>query len=424
MISKGKVFPIVNDSACVLKWSWNTFNLFSGISSSCHRTEHVKISPENFDNFHNNSQVLESRKLMLDNQWPPEYVGCNYCKNLEDHGYMSDRTYHNTIPDLTPLDFNLDNRLIVTPRILELYLNNTCDLKCVYCLPTLSSRVNEELHQYGPVEVKNNYPVLEYTPRSEYQSEYLELMIRWLDKNYKDLLILSIQGGEPFFQKEFPQLIEYVKLNQNKNLTLSINTNLNSKLSVIQEFIETSKQLILDKKIAKLTINCSIDCFGPPSEFVRFGLDINQWRKNFEYIIQHNWIYIVVQHAVTSLSIKTMGDLQQYLNDCRKINPKINQTFQIVDGPMSPILSPVIFGKDYFSGDLDAILKLIPQDTDQQIKAYQRMETIANMIKNGKTNISLLEDLKTLMNNFDIRRKTDWKTIFPWLNNFFKENKI
>jgi organic radical activating enzyme len=249
-------------------------------------------------------------------------------------------------------------------------------------------------------------------------------MIRWLDKNYKDLLILSIQGGEPFFQKEFPQLIEYVKLNQNKNLTLSINTNLNSKLSVIQEFIETSKQLILDKKIAKLTINCSIDCFGPPSEFVRFGLDINQWRKNFEYIIQHNWIYIVVQHAVTSLSIKTMGDLQQYLNDCRKINPKINQTFQIVDGPMSPILSPVIFGKDYFSGDLDAILKLIPQDTDQQIKAYQRMETIANMIKNGKTNISLLEDLKTLMNNFDIRRKTDWKTIFPWLNNFFKENKI
>jgi organic radical activating enzyme len=423
MIDK-RIFPIHNKSACVYKWTWNTIGLFTGVTASCHRTEHTYLTPENFKNFHNNDKVIASRKLMLDGIWPDAHVGCDYCQKLEEVGAMSDRTYHNPIPGLTPVDFDVD-QLNVTPRILEIYLNNTCDLRCMYCMPDLSSRINSELKQYGPLPTKNTRYSLQYVEKSPHQQQFLDLTLDWLEENYSKILTLSVLGGEPFFQQEFNVMMDFVKTHANPELTLSVNTNLNSDISVITNYVKTVKQLIIDKKIKRATINCSLDCFGPEQEFIRNGLNLNRWRENFEYIIQHKWLYITVQHAVTSLSIGTMSDLQKYINQKRvEVNPKINQTFQLVDEPQGPVLTPEIFGKDYFSADLDAILLLIPQTTDQEVRAYKRMETIVKLIKSSEVNRPALGDLKITMEEMDRRRNTNWRSVFPWLDNYFIRNEI
>ena len=424
MTTSNKIFPIVNDAACVYKWGWNTLGLYTGVTASCHRTEHAPITVENFNNFHNTDMVLGSRKLMLEGQWPPEHVGCNYCKKLEDHGAMSDRTYHNAIPGLTPIDFDED-QLHVTPTILEVYLNNTCDLRCVYCLPDLSSRINSELKQYGPIPTENLLSKLEYVPCHKDHSTFVTLLIKWLEENYSKLTRMSVLGGEPFFQDEFYTVLDFVKTQTNTNMVLSIHTNLNAKLDRLTEYIELVKDLILTKRIKKAAIICSIDCFGPQQEFIRNGLDLAQWRDNFEYLIQHKWLDITVQHTITSMSIKTTADLQQYINDKKKVNPNITQAYQLVDEVYSgPLFTPEIFGKDFFSEDLDAILKLMPLTSDREIRSYKRLESIVNLVKSSSVNATALRDLKITMDTYDQRRHTNWKELFPWINEFFIRNNI
>ena len=118
-----KIFPIQNNSACVWKWSWNTFRLYTGSSSSCHRIENVFVPLDQFDNFHNTDPVLNDRRLMVQGEWPTGR-GCEYCKEIEIAGGISDRLFHNPVTGLTPVDFDMSSpESPVTPRILEIYLN-------------------------------------------------------------------------------------------------------------------------------------------------------------------------------------------------------------------------------------------------------------------------------------------------------------
>ena len=61
-----KYFPIKKGVACQLKWTWNTIKLQEGTSQSCHRVDPLFLTPENFDNFHNDKKWLEQRKMQLD----------------------------------------------------------------------------------------------------------------------------------------------------------------------------------------------------------------------------------------------------------------------------------------------------------------------------------------------------------------------
>ncbi len=183
-----KIFPIKNDAACVFKWGWNTFRLHDATSSSCHRVQPVHIELDDFDNFHNTPAAIEDRQRMLDNQWPQAGRGCEYCKDIEDLGGVSDRTFHNNIPGLTPVDFDINTNQ-VTPRILEIFLSNTCDLACVYCMPIFSSRINDELKRYGSTPVG-----LQYISPLTNRAEYLNKFLAWLDNNYGKIKRLSQSG--------------------------------------------------------------------------------------------------------------------------------------------------------------------------------------------------------------------------------------
>ena len=412
-----KVFPIRNESACVYKWGWNTFRLFNATSSSCHRVKPVFVSLDDFDNFNNTPEIIDDRLLMLDGKWPVDR-GCEYCQEIELQGGVSDRTYHNDIPGLTPVDFT-ESSTHATPRIVEVYLNNTCDLACVYCIPEFSSRINDELNKFGP-NVIGLTPVTKISNRDQ----YLEKYIAWLDANYTNISRLAIQGGEPLLQKEFWTFLDFLQTREHKELELSINTNLNASSGTLERFVEIAKKLLLERRIKRVDINCSLDCFGPQAEFVRSGLDLAQWQRNFEYLIQHKWLYITVQHTVTSLSIRTAQELQSYIAECKQINPRIVQAYQIVDGPNQEIYRPEIFGGEFFKQQLDQLLSSYPIATEWDNTARQRLEGIVKLVASGKMDVSRLTKLKATLEQIDIRRKSNWQTLFPHIDEYFNNNGI
>lgn len=411
------LFPIENNSACVYKWGWNTIRLYTGRSSSCHRIKSSFVGIENFNNFHNTPEAISDRQLMLHGQWP-EGRGCEYCKDIEDVGGMSDRIYHNNIPGLTPVDFDGTN-LEVTPRILEVYLDNHCDLACVYCEPHYSSKINAELNKFGP----NVIGTSSIKKTVDHQT-YFDLLLNWLEKNSHKLQRLSIMGGEPLIQKQFWQLLEFLEKSNNKNLEVNINSNLNSPLSVIQKYTDTMENLIRKKKIRRADISCSIDCWGPQQEFSRFGLNLDKWQQNFEHIITKKWLVIGVHPVVNCLSISTINEMQNKIIEYKKINPKIRIDYHLVDGINKETYHPEIFGSTFFKEKIDTLIKNFPIVISGDSESRDRLSGIAKLIAKGEVDNIRLKKLKLTLDQFDLRRKTNWRNLFPEIDQFFNENNI
>lgn len=410
-------FPIRNSAACVYKWAWNTFRLYNGTSSSCHRVKTVQVYIENFDHFHNTPEVINDRKLMLEGKWPGR--GCEYCQSVEQQGGMSDRLYQNQIPGLTPVDFSLDYSASVTPKISEIYLTNTCDLACVYCRPIYSSKINHELKKFGPYPIGIE-SVTELSNRDQYFSAYMS----WLDQNYQHLTRLSIQGGEPLLQKEMWGILDFVSTRVNHDISIAINTNLNADTITLKKFIDKCKELLARKKIKRLDICCSLDCWGPQVEFIRYGLSTDKWRHNFEYLIQHKWLTVSVHHVVTALSIATTKQLQDIIKEYKKINPKIMQEYHLVDSGYEEIYHPTIFGSEFFKIKLEQLLEEFPLTTAWDNQARLRLEGICKLMSAARPDPLRLTKLHATLDITDQRRGTNWKSLFPEIHEYFKINRI
>lgn len=417
MTGKTDIFPVQNGAACVFKWGWNTFRAYNGTSSSCHRVVPVKVDLKNFDNFHNTQEVINDRELMMQGQWP-QGRGCEYCKRVEDQGGTSDRIYHNKIPGLTPKDFK-HGATVATPSISEIYLNNTCDLACVYCLPIFSSRINQELKSYGA------YPIgINAVDPDSTRQQYVDAYCLWLQNNIGKLTRLSILGGEPLIQKELWQILDIVQQSHNPDLELSINSNLNAASSVIEKFVVHVKKLTAKRHIKQVHISASLDCWGPQAEFVRHGLDIHQWWKNLQYLASHRWIALSVHQVITALTIKTAHQLQIRLAALKKIYPKILQEYYLVDGGQEKIYHPEIFGASFFAADLKQLYDTYPVTTEWDQNCRQRLEGIVQLMNHANVDTDRLTMLKQTLDQIDHRRGTDWKSLWPEIDEFFCSKAI
>jgi len=416
-MQKKEIFPIKTATSCPLKWNFSSLYLNTGSTSSCHRASFSKLTSENFFDFHNTEVKLLAREKMLKGEWPNfeenDSYSCNYCKKIEDNYGFSDRQYQLTIPHFNAPELQFDKQAIkVSPTLLEIFFNNTCNLSCNYCKSSLSSRIAAEDKKFGyfkknDVEInlplENNYKVL--TP----------IFWKWFDENYQSLRWLNIMGGEPFLQQEFQELINFFETKSNANCELQIITNLALSFDIIETNIKKIKKLCKNKKIKKFTLICSIDCWGAEQEYVRHGLNLDIWERNFTYLLNEKWIYLCTNSLVTPLTIKTMPKLFQKINEWKKIH-KIHQQVGYIQGPI--YWKPEIFGGDFFLKDLKNILDTMSENTEEEKNVKKYMEGIVKVIKNGQKNDQHIKNFITFLKEKDRRRNTNYKKIFSWLEEF------
>jgi hypothetical protein len=404
-----RVFPIHTDTACQLKWNWSTIFLTTEETASCHRTNHHKFDTDKF-NFHNTPNKLEDRRRMLQGQWPDR--GCNYCKNIEEVGGVSDR--------ITNLDFpgihappELDNNptaVQVTPRILEVYFDNTCNLKCLYCGPHFSSLWDAENVQFGQ-------PAFNKSPNIEKNKIKI---FEWLKTNGKYLTNFNILGGEPLYQSELDDCLNLFDQYPAPELTLQIFTNLNTKISHLIRVVEQVESLVDGNKLRGFEITASLDCWGAPQEYVRYPLNLSSWEKNFEYLLSQKWINLVVSSTITPLTIKTLPDLLKKIQEWNKTrlvyhyqNSVNSPSFMFID----------IFG-DIFADDFNRALELKLVNTPEQKSSRNYLEGIAKQSIANNPNIIEIKKLFDFLNEMDRRRKTNWQKTFPWLIDEFAKYSL
>jgi hypothetical protein len=350
---------------------------------------------------------------MLQGLWPEK--SCSYCKDIEEAGGTSDRLRQIDNPNLSPPELVTDpSAIVVSPTVLEVFFNNTCNLGCLYCTPSLSSVINTENQKFGNFD---QHGVL-LTPVDIHYKDLSPYFWQWFPEGFPKLKRFGVLGGEPFYQKEFEKLLDMIEQYPNPECELNIITNLMVSPDKLHMFVERFKKLLLTKKIKRVDITCSIDCCGPQQEYVRWGIDLDQWQQNFESLIKHKWLYISINQTITVLTIKTMPDLLEKLKRWNAIRP-VHHHFS-GPSPTPSYFDAGILGGSEFKDDFDQVLSLMPQSTDEDKITYNYMLGIANGITQSQIDPGEINKLLTYLDEKDRRRGTDWKTLFPWLVEYKK----
>ena len=401
----GRRFPIRTATACQLKWNWSTLYLYQAKTASCHRTAWSPLSLDTFDDFHNTPIKLADRQNMLAGRWPDD--SCGYCRTIEQSGGISDRHLHLDIPDLSPDELETtSDAVFITPTILEVYFNNTCNLGCLYCIPELSSKINQENRKFG--DFQQNGLELKSIKINPENLVILDKFWQWMSANSLKLRRLHVLGGEPFYQPEFDNCLEYFKQHPHPNLELNIITNLMVDSDKLSGYIQQFKKLLSSRHLKRIDITCSIDCAGSEQEYVRWGLDLEKWQKNFAMIREQRWLTVNINQTISVLTIKTMPELLTWLQQWRETRP-IGHFFSEVS-PQPLYMEPGILGPGVFDNDFKKILELIPEGTSREY-----MSGIFQSFQNKQKNPKEMLKLKTFLDEKDRRRNTSWKETFPWL---------
>ena len=416
-----KYFPKITDPQCQLKWNWSTLWLTDGTTNSCHRCLKIPIDPDNFDEFHNLPQKVKEREIMLSGKWPTVENGgsghCNHCKKVEDMNGISDRINMLKMPNQTPPELYDNPRATsVTPKILEIFMNNTCNMKCVYCGPKDSSQWNSELKKYGPITELNGQPMQGYKfkPVNKNQRLLLDKTLEWLKRNVHTLSRLHLLGGETFYQSELDEILATLETTHNKHLELNIVSNLMVKEERFKSVIGRIRKLIVDRRIGRFDLTASIDGWGPEAEYARTGLKCEQFERLFSYAVDQQWMRLHVNQTMTAMTVRSLPGLLNKVKEYRKKNKKISMRAGCVTNPL--FLHPSVFGEKFWQEDLKNIMSQWPQDDEQDRSQMIEIKGIFDSIDNTDPDQPLLKRFKHYLDQLDQRRKTNWREVLPHLD--------
>lgn len=217
----------------------------------------------------NNEKWKKLKEQSSNNVWPD---GCIKCKiNEEKFGDSLRKNYfeHASEEDVK------HKRL----KVLEFNGSNICNLSCVHCHSTYSSRWVSERKKLEKVVAlytdKEKEIAKEFRPLTDLYDEdgislntmHLpnpELVIENIkDLDFSHLKLLCFRGGEPLLNSETPAVLEYLdSINILQNLNIHITTN--------STYIN-DKLISLFKKGKSVTVNLSIDGIGELFNYVRYG---------------------------------------------------------------------------------------------------------------------------------------------------------
>lgn len=417
---ENKYFPKICDPQCQWKWTWSTLWLSQGTTNSCHRCKKVPLDENNFDNFHNLPHKIKERELMLAGKWPTVENGgsghCTFCKSVEDSGGTSDRMTQLQVPNLYPDELDKNPREVhVTPKILEVFMNNTCNLKCSYCHPSDSTQWNVEAKKFGSMKFPNGSDIPLYGYRQNHPKHriFFEKTLQWITKHGNKLRRLHLLGGETFYQSELQEMLNVLKKLNNKHLELNIVSNLHVKENILQNYVEQIRDLCKNRNIGRFDLTASIDGWGQEQEYARFPLKMDYWKKLFEYCVNEKWIYLNINQTITSLTLKNQYKLIEYINSFKHIR-KINQHQSFVTNRW--FMHPNIYGYDFWDNAIKNTLESMPEITEQDIRSKNYMRGKLNSIPRIDPDLNKIKTLKYFLDQLDQRRNTDWRKIFPHLD--------
>lgn len=326
-------------SFCGAKWGNSTLWLNSGETSSCHLPPVHKMDAEQVAadpaKLHNTDHKIKMRELMQKGHKPTE---CDYCWKIESMGpdYVSDRVFkslqftHEEMQDW--FDKPADARIV--PPTLEIMFDRTCNFACSYCNANFSTTWEKDIKKFGHYDLetsgggafKHDGTINNCYEKSE--NPFIKAFWEWWPELSQQLRVLRITGGEPLMNVDVWKLIDMFAENKYK-FELGINSNLGAKKAIIDRLIQSSFN------INNLTIFTSMETTGAQAEYIRDGLDYEQWKTNVERILsESNVKRIVVMMTINALCLFNITDfMDQVMVWKRKYGNRISMSINFLRFP-------------------------------------------------------------------------------------------
>jgi len=417
-MSKKHWFPPQSRNTCLLKWGWSSLYLWTGTSSSCHRVDNVKFDVDKF-NFHNTEKVVADRTSMLAGKWPGR--GCESCRDQEKYGGVSDRMHwlsNDYNKKYVPQELlSNPSQTNIEPTMLEVYFNNKCNMKCMYCGPFLSSAwvAEEKRFSNKDVDIRFDSEIVQPWELDETYKHTLEKFYEYMEKSYSRLREFHILGGEPFIQQETWDCIDWMIQHPNPDLDFELFTNMQIKPKLFKEKMEKLKELT--KYCNTVEITASIDCWGDASEYVRTGLELDVFETNMKYLLEEcPEIIVTMNWTVNSLSIHTTPELIEktlYWNTIKKNPTPIAVNYNKCISPET--FDPHIMPKGTYTRYIQRIKELNKQMYGETNTYMQYVDSIFKEVEESPARPNKILELVQYLDKMDIRRNSNWRTTFPWL---------
>ena len=441
---KQQVLDPVSSSFCAAKWYNATIWLGSGQTTSCHHPpahlvdkDKVRLNPRLL---HNTDQKKADRRQMLAGERP---AGCEYCWKIEDMGRdaVSDRVYKSKIYPIEAL-----NEAVQTPpesdvnlRTLEISFDRTCQFACSYCNPAFSSTWVNDIRKHGAytglVSDGRNHFTHTHNSAQLYKfgetNPYVEAFFDWWERDlHKTLQELRITGGEPLMSGYTWKLIEWFKQNQGRSTTrLAINSNLGIELDKMKEFAEAVHSL------PKVDLYTSMEATWLQAEYIRDGLDYDQWLNNVLFLLEGQFVSAV--HVMCTINALCLDSLVDHLNLLLSLKQRygsrqINFTLNILRFPsfQSALVLPDHIRNGYRL-QLEAWLfhnRQNPCLHEHEINHVQRLIDYLDVVKTPHSEAfdmpKLLNDFGQFYTQYDQRRNKDFGQAFPNLKEWYDSIQI
>ena len=351
--------------------AWYDLNIDFGAKTLSHcckskREPFPEIVTEDF--FNNSTHIQNLRKDLVSGV---ENSACNFCWNSYKETNTAYRDFKNKWTNVKQVNRNIDN--------IEITLDNICDMACVYCDATSSSRIAQELGHKKVMNVPD--------------PEHMETFIDWFEKVAikQPFIPLSFLGGEISYSKNFYKFMELILEKTsiyNKNINFSVLTNGNATAKNQKKLLD-----LFDRLPSKwgISLGISNEATGEVAEAVRYGLDWNRFQSNFKDYINHPRIVNVT--LAPTPNIFTLKHMNTYflwvIEQLRKTDTKLAIFGNWVNWPNE--LDPARLDSSY-KAHVKETLKIIKDNKDlflddgQYSHTYKWLEQLHNRIGTQEQN--------------------------------------
>lgn len=444
----GKVFKELNrvsDSFCLAKWYNVSIHIPTGHTHSCYhpRSHAIPLEEIKIDvsALHNTRYKKSQRKLMLEGKRPTE---CEFCWQIEDSGnQLSDRAYRSADiykPGLIEQALREGYVGNSSPRYVEVNFNQSCNFKCSYCSPHLSTAWQQEIEKHGSYVLSDrNHNDLNWVKSlnidNSNSNPYLEAFWKWFPTIYQNLHTFRMTGGEPLMDRNTFKIFDYVKKHPKKDLHLGITSNCCPPGYQWDRFMDDLKSMSESHCFDHFMLYCSLDSWGDQAEYIRHGMDFEKLYSNIsDYLSngdRHSLTFIITFNALSysrfKVYIENILDMRKKFNSSRQLIwfdiPQLSSPDFLNPKLVPELLSNLEGAKEFMLDNKETKQNHFKGFKDFEISKVQRLIDWIK-IEDNYNREQGMKNFYMFFQEHDQRRNTDFQKTFPELIKFWKDCEI
>jgi hypothetical protein len=357
-------------------------------------------NPQTLDQHWNSDHMRSVRRRMIAGETLPECEVCNN-KLLNTDVY---RTYfwhlfgHKYNDAMSATDAT--GATTMKPVSWDYRFSNLCNFKCRMCGDMLSSSWETEQKQHNMVnwaDSKNNWQLPAVREKiTQFQDQQIEAEFA---QAVEDGCVEEVYwvGGEPLmYEQHWRYMRRIIELGHGPQVYARYNTNLSR---VDYRGINLFSD-ILDH-VRDYQICASLDGTGAIGEYVRTGLDYEQWLKNYRQACKHRRYRRQCRIDLT-LTLPGLFDIENIIKLAQETESEILAKVVFSFSP-DILLSPLALPRELLDAEVDRLVNVVPsgalKDVLTQLKtrptfAEQWPDTYQAGLARGKARVLKLESIR------------------------------